>query len=77
MATDIDVLKEIGGDYCYYFKANDVQDFVKQIEQIQNNEKIYIEKKEKLRTYRPITWDQSANQMKEIILNCREKETKI
>lgn len=77
VATDIDVLKEIGGDYCYYFKANDVQDFVKQIEQIQNNEKIYIEKKEKLRTYCPITWDQSANQMKEIILNCREKETKI
>lgn len=63
IASDIEVLREIGEDYCYYFRENDVDDFVKIVSRIEKQKEMYQHKREKLKSYKPITWEQSAEMM--------------
>ena len=67
IATDIDVLKETGGEYCYYFKDNDVKGFVNCVKQVERDNDNYCHKREMLKTYRPTTWDETADIMMNVL----------
>lgn len=73
LATDIDVLREIGQEYCYYFRHNSVEDFVACVKKIERNKADYAQKKKNLLKYKPTTWDQSFQIMKDTILSVGEE----
>lgn len=75
IATDIDVLREIGKEYCYYFRPNDVESFINCIKEIESNTQSYIQKKHILKTYKPTTWDESFEIMKNTILSVGSRKS--
>ena len=68
VATDIGVLREIGGEYCYYFGDNDVDAFVRCAAQAEKDPDGYNAKRAALAYYRPVTWDETARIMMDAIL---------
>lgn len=63
VASDIAVLHEVAGDFADYFNPNDKQDLVKCVSNLLDSPQDYSSKKEHLKEFNPLTWDQSANQM--------------
>ncbi len=69
LASDIDVLREVGGEYAVYFNPNDKKDFTKCVsELIEDNEK-YSRIKNGLKNFVPYTWDESARKMMNSIIS--------
>lgn len=72
IATNIDVLKEIGKDFCEYFDDNDIEGFVKVVKRLKIDSNYYENKKNMLKEYKPFTWDESAKIMIDTILSMDE-----
>ncbi|MGC8483819.1 MAG: glycosyltransferase family 4 protein [Thermodesulfobium sp.] len=62
ITTDIDVFREIGGDYPVYFKCGDSDDLIRAILDLENYSFDYKEK-----SFKPLTWDESVLMMCERI----------
>lgn len=60
IASDIGVLREVGGELADYFDPYDKDSFVKAVKCLAENEEAYSQKKEALRSFVPFTWDDSA-----------------
>lgn len=63
VATDIPVLREVGGTYCEYFSLERVDEFISLIKEYVSNPAKYKELKSNLKYYRRYTWDECANQI--------------
>lgn len=63
IASDIPVLREVGGDYCIYFKENDVDDFSQKVVDLMHDKESYSTLREHISAYRVHTWDQTAEQV--------------
>ena len=59
LATDIAVLREVGGGFCDYFKMNDKADLLRILSHYRADQAAYTARKSGLSAYRPLTWDQS------------------
>lgn len=68
VATNIDVLKEIGKNYCEYFEDDNVDDFIKCVRKLMKQSN-YEGKKRLLKNYQVFTWDESAKIMMDAILD--------
>lgn len=60
VASDLDVLREVGGDFCVYFKENDPNDFADKVVELLDDPSLYAQKKNHVSDYRIFTWDQTA-----------------
>lgn len=60
LATDIPVLREVGKDYCKYFKLNDVKDFTDKLTNLMENPAEYDRLKEEIKSFKPFTWEETA-----------------
>lgn len=69
IASDIPVLREVGGDYADYFDNTDCQALVTYTDNCLENEALYQQKREKLKQYQPFTWDACADGIYEILKN--------
>jgi len=63
VASDIGVLHEVAGDLADYFNPNDKEDLIKCVSNLLDNPEVYQAKKERLKEFNPLTWDESANKM--------------
>lgn len=63
VANDIPVLHEVGGDYCKYFSVQNDEEFISTIKLYKENIVEYTLDKEKIMGYKPIAWDQCAEEM--------------
>ena len=63
VASDIEVLHEVAGAYADYFDPTDKDSFVKCVRQLMDDPELYAARKEKLKSYKPLTWDESAEKM--------------
>jgi glycosyltransferase involved in cell wall biosynthesis len=63
VASDIDVLKEVGGDFCQYFDPDNPKALADLILENYENEQIYYQRKRRISDYEPFTWDQSTQLM--------------
>lgn len=68
MVSDIEVMHEVAGEYAEYFDNSDVQDLVKTVLQLANDDQKYTEKKEMIKNFPVFTWKESAEQMKHTVL---------
>ena len=67
VASDIEVLHEVAGDYAEYFDPTDPDDFIRCVQSLMHDETKYAQKKAALRSYQPRTWDDSAAMMMEAL----------
>lgn len=73
-ANDIEVLHEVGGDYCRYFSLQDCDEFISIIKMYIEDNAVYKADKEKIRNYKPVTWDECAEEMYRVLIDFIEKE---
>lgn len=63
LATDIPVLREVGGTFCDYFVMNDKTELLRILLQYKNDPTAYAIRKSELQSYIPLSWDQSETLM--------------
>lgn len=60
IASDIPVLREVGKEYCEYFKLNDKRAFADKVMLYSENIDIYNKMKNRIREYTSFTWKETA-----------------
>ncbi len=67
LESDIPVLREVGGDFCRYFDPYSPDSFVKAVTPLLESESEYREFRKKAASYRPVTWDDVARKVTDIL----------
>jgi glycosyltransferase involved in cell wall biosynthesis len=75
VASDIPVLREVGGSYSLYFPLDDPKILTNLLLQYTENPDLYRKLKDSLSTYLPISWDQSEEEMWAAISSLLYEET--
>lgn len=68
IASDIPVLREVGGKFADYFDNTKPLELVKYVNNLIKNPEEYKSKKELLKTYVPTKWDESEKRLHEILM---------
>ena len=76
LASDIPVLREVGGDYCRYFKLDDIKEFGNVLSDLMENESKYQKLKEHIAGYRASTWKETAVKIADALDTLKIKEKK-
>ncbi len=63
LASDIPVLREVGGDFCRYFDPHSPDSFISAISPLLDSPEALQALREKIATYRPVTWDAVADKI--------------
>lgn len=63
LASDIPVLREVGGEYCDYFNPKDYREFVKVVNKFLDNQEDYEALKKKAEGFIPFTWKETADRI--------------
>ena len=63
LASDIPVLREVGGETADYFDNTDVNSLLEAVDRLLSDETAYRKKREAITGYRPRTWDEAAEDM--------------
>ncbi|MGN0637334.1 MAG: glycosyltransferase family 4 protein [Huintestinicola sp.] len=73
VASDIEVLREVGGEYADYFTLNDKNSLIDSIMKLASDEELYRQKKEKIKNFRPVSWDMCGENMVRALLSLENK----
>ena len=73
LASDIPVLREVGGELADYFDNTSVESLVAAVKKLLDNPDAYAEKTKQLAEYQPRTWDIAAQEMGDAL--CRVSES--
>ncbi len=68
-AGDIPVLREVGGEYAEYVDLEDATDFKNKVEKYLNNESLYNEWLEKVKSYPILTWDDVTKTIEDTLIS--------
>jgi len=63
IASDIDVLHEVAGDYVDYFDPYEKEDLIRCVKDLLNHPEKYQQRKEHLKEFVPYSWDCAAKEM--------------
>ncbi len=66
IAADIPVSREVAGEYCDWFRQDDAADLCRVVAAYADERK-YQMRKESLKAYRPVSWEQCCGRMEEIL----------
>lgn len=80
VASDIPVLREVGGDSCEYFDSTSCDSLIKIIEDCLGTPAVYEACKKRLADYKPVLWDEVVEKIKDMLVNIKkdeERETKM
>ena len=77
VASDITVLHEVAGDYADYFDPDDKDDFTRCVRALMDDPALYEQRRERLKSYVPYTWDESARDMLKAIETIDVTEKKV
>lgn len=70
IAADIPVSREVAGEYCSWFKQDDAADLCRAVMEYEDEQK-YQEKKNSLKAYRPVSWEQCCEQLENVLVRPR------
>lgn len=73
LASDIPILREVGGDYCDYFDLTSWKSFADALRSWIDHPEQYEERKDKIRTYEPVTWDAVADTIGDALLSIKKE----
>lgn len=63
LASDVPVLREVGGDFCKYFDPKSPESFISAISPLLESEDAYKALRDKVATYRPVTWNEVSQKI--------------
>lgn len=63
IASDIPILREVGGDYADYFDNTDCKALIDYVKKCRDNPDYYKSKKDKLKSYKPYSWDKFTEKL--------------
>lgn len=69
LASDIPVSREVVGNYCEYFEQDNVSDLCSKVKFYNENNNEYKIMIEKLRQFKCVSWDESAEAIKNLLLS--------
>lgn len=72
IASDIGVLREVGGELAEYFDPYDKDSFIRTVKTLADDEKARQRKKEQLEKFVPFTWDDSADMFVSAVCSVNE-----
>lgn len=70
LASDIPVLREVGGSLADYFDNTSVDSLLAAVDSLTADEAAYRQKRVQIAAYRPRTWDTAANEMTAALRQC-------
>lgn len=70
LATDIPVLREVGGSFADYFDNTSVDSLLAAVDRLTADENAYRQKRAEIAAYRPRTWDTAADEMTAALCRC-------
>ena len=74
LASDIPVLREVGGSLADYFDNTSVDSLLAAVDRLTADEEAYRQKRAEIAAYRPRTWDTAAAEMTEALCRCGSTE---
>lgn len=74
LASDIPVLREVGGALADYFDHTSVESLVESVRKLLSDPEAYAEKTRRLAEYQPRTWDIAAEEMGDALCRVMEEE---
>lgn len=77
IASDIPVLREVGGEYADYFDNTDCKTLVEYVKKCQQNPDYYNLKKEQLKKYKPTSWDEFAEKMSTALISASKEKGQV
>lgn len=77
IASDIGVLREVGGDLAYYFDPHDADSFISTVKSLIEDETEYQRKKAELEKFVPFTWDDSAEMFSAAVRSVNENMVQV
>ncbi|MBP0963769.1 MAG: glycosyltransferase family 4 protein [Oscillospiraceae bacterium] len=72
IASDIGVLREVGGEFADYFDPYDKESFIRAVKVLADDENTYLQKKALLEKFVPFTWDDSAKMFLSAVCSVNE-----
>lgn len=73
VASDIPILREVGGEFCSYFNPNSWESFSDVLMNWQAHPEQYEVCKDRLKTYVPVTWDAVAETIWKALMERKDK----
>lgn len=73
LASDVDVMREVGGVWCDYFPPGAPEELCKLVSQYMDEESLYRDKKKKIRDYAFLSWDESVRNMAGMLRTLNKK----
>lgn len=67
--SNVPIMREIGGEFCDYFDPDNPEELIKVIEKYEQQPKLYVDAKEKMKQYQPPTWEECTRRILEAALN--------
>lgn len=77
IASDIEVLHEVAGEYADYFDPYDKEDFIRCVKELFDQPEQYQKRKERLKEFVPISWDFTAKEITDAILEIGRRKERI
>lgn len=72
LASDIPILREVGGEYCNYFDPYSWQSFAKCVKEWMDAPAEYESMREKISIYEPVTWDTVADNIWQALMSVKD-----
>ena len=76
LTSDIPVLREVGGEYCKYFKLNDIASFNTAIDELTNDPKEYKSLLTHIKDFKPFTWKETAERIVDALNTLKPEQRK-
>lgn len=77
IASDIGVLREVGGELADYFDPYDKVSFIRAVRSLADDEEAYWRKKAQLEKFVPFTWDDSATKFASVVCSVNENMVQV
>ncbi len=76
LASDVPVLREVGGEYCDYFNPYDYKDFIDKLTEYLDDPEKYARAKEAIKDFKPFTWKETSDRIISALDSLKKEERK-
>ncbi len=74
LASDVDVMKEVGGAWCGYFPPDSPQELCRVVNGYLEEEERYLDKKREIKNYTFLSWDEAVENMGDRLKTLNQKK---
>lgn len=73
LASDVDIMREVGGGWCDYFPPDNPAEFCRLVNKYMDEERLYQDKKKRIEKYLFLSWDGAVRNMADMLRTLNKK----